>query len=108
MAKQYVVNGERTSDIRLRQSPDRSDPKYEEWFVWQAGEVFTPPAHMNVEKALARGVILPVSSGRRASGAGVAAEAGPMTPPPVSAPPVTSPPAPLPWRERGVEEAGDG
>ena len=42
------------ADLSLRQSSDPNDPKYELWHEWKAGEVFTPPAHMSVEKALAR------------------------------------------------------
>lgn len=42
--------------LRLRQSPDPESPKYGEWFVWEAGEEFTPPAHMKVDKAIARGI----------------------------------------------------
>jgi hypothetical protein len=32
--------------IGLRKSPDAADPKFGEWFNWQDGEVFTPPAHL--------------------------------------------------------------
>lgn len=63
MAKRFRVIGERTGDIRLRQSPDREDPKYELWHVWKAGEVFAPPRHMDVTRALERGLIEEVKRG---------------------------------------------
>lgn len=44
------------TDLSLRKSPDPADPLYQQWHEWPAGKVFTPPAHMNVEKALARGI----------------------------------------------------
>lgn len=43
--------------LSLRQSPDRDSPLWEEWFNWSGGEVFTPPAHFMIEKALARGIV---------------------------------------------------
>ena len=45
------------TDLSLRQSPDPKSPLFEEWHEWKAGAVFTPPAHMNVAKALARGIV---------------------------------------------------
>jgi len=43
-------------DLSLRMSPDQGSPLYEMWHEWPAGTVFTPPAHMNVELALQRGI----------------------------------------------------
>ena len=40
--------------LSLRKRPD---PKCEDWLVWQEGEVFEPPPHMNIEMALAKGKI---------------------------------------------------
>jgi len=48
------------TDMSLRQSADPKDPKYEEWFDWPAGTEFEAPANLNVEKALARGLMEPV------------------------------------------------
>ena len=50
--------------MSLRQSPDPTSPKYDEWHVWKAGEVFTPPFHLNVESALRRGIMEKVKEGR--------------------------------------------
>lgn len=44
-------------NMSLRRSPDSASSLYEEWHDWQAGEVFEPPPHMNVERALARGIM---------------------------------------------------
>lgn len=55
-SKKYrVVEG--SGPLGLRQSPDPASPLYEEWFSWADGEVFTPPPHMNIEKALKRGIV---------------------------------------------------
>ena len=54
--KYRVVEG--FGPLGLRQSPDPKSPLYEAWFTWQDGEVFTPPAHMNMAKALARGIVV--------------------------------------------------
>ena len=43
-------------DLSLRMSTDQASPLYEMWHEWPAGMVFTPPAHMNVELALQRGI----------------------------------------------------
>ena len=48
-------------DMSLRQSPDPKSPLYERWHDWKAGEVFTPPKHMDVKKALSRGIMEEVS-----------------------------------------------
>lgn len=51
--KQYRA----TTGLSLRQSPDPKDPLYEEWFSWAEGEVFTPPKHFSIARALDRGII---------------------------------------------------
>lgn len=43
-------------DLSLRMSSDPSSTLYEMWHEWPAGTVFEPPAHMNVELALQRGI----------------------------------------------------
>lgn len=60
MAKRYRA----LVDMGLRQSPDPSSPKYNEWHEWPAGTVFTPPKHMNVKKALERGIMEEVAEGQ--------------------------------------------
>lgn len=45
------------TDLSLRQSSDPKDPKYEDWFEWKEGQEFEAPAHMNVKKALERGIV---------------------------------------------------
>lgn len=47
------------TDMSLRQSPDRKSPLFEEWHNWKKGEEFDPPEHMNVAKALSRGIVEP-------------------------------------------------
>lgn len=44
-------------DMSLRKSPNKDSPLYEEWHHWKTGQIFTPPPHMDVKRALARGVI---------------------------------------------------
>lgn len=56
--KYRVVEG--FGPLGLRKSPDKTSPLYEEWFDWPDGQVFTPPPHMNVERALERGIIVEV------------------------------------------------
>lgn len=41
-------------DLSLRAKPD---PLCDEWLHWKEGDVFEPPAHMNVKRALASGKI---------------------------------------------------
>ena len=41
------------------QRPDPFDDPAQ-WLVWEEGEVFTPPAHFEVETAFARGIIASV------------------------------------------------
>jgi len=48
------------TDLSLRQSKNPKDPKFEQWHEWPKGTVFEPPKHMNVVKALERGIIEPV------------------------------------------------
>jgi hypothetical protein len=45
------------TDLSLRQSSDKEDPKYNEWFEWPEGKVFEPPEHMDIKKALKRGIV---------------------------------------------------
>lgn len=42
--------------LSLRKSDRVGTKLYEEWHVWEKGAVFTPPAHMMVDLALARGI----------------------------------------------------
>jgi len=35
----------------------RPDPTCENWHEWEVGEVFVPPKHMQVDLALARGIV---------------------------------------------------
>jgi len=35
----------------------RPDVTCEDWLEWKQGEVFTPPAHFRIDKALERGII---------------------------------------------------
>ena len=42
--------------LSLRKSPDKGSPLWDEWHQWEAGAVFTPPAHMDVARALERGI----------------------------------------------------
>ena len=51
------------TDLSLRQSPDKKSPKFEQWHEWPRGTVFEPPKHMNVVKALERGIIETVGGG---------------------------------------------
>ena len=63
MANKYrVVEG--YGPLGLRKSPDRASPLFEEFFEWQDGEVFEPPAHMKVDLALQRGIIEPIVEGK--------------------------------------------
>lgn len=48
-------------DMSLRQSPDPQSPLFERWHDWSAGTVFTPPTHMNIKKALERGIMVEAS-----------------------------------------------
>lgn len=45
------------TDLALRKSPRQGEPGYEDFYEWPEGTVFTPPAHMNVERALERGIV---------------------------------------------------
>jgi len=56
------------TDLSLRQSPDKKSPKYEQWHEWPAGTVFEPPKHMNIPKALERGIIEPADGVREIPG----------------------------------------
>lgn len=54
--------------IGLRKSPDPKSPQYNEWFQWQDGTMFTPPAHLKtiggltLEECVERGVLEEVKS----------------------------------------------
>lgn len=43
--------------LSLRKSSDKRQDSYEEWHEWKAGETFTPPANMDVKRALDRGIV---------------------------------------------------
>ena len=43
--------------LSLRQSSDKKQDSYDEWHEWKAGETFAPPAHMDVKRALERGIV---------------------------------------------------
>lgn len=43
-------------DMSLRKSSDPASSLYGEWYEWQVGEIFEPPPHMDVARALARGI----------------------------------------------------
>lgn len=45
------------TDLSLRQSPDPTSPLWEQWHEWKAGEIFSPPPHFRVDKALERGIV---------------------------------------------------
>lgn len=62
MVKTKVKQYRALTDLSLRQSPDTSSPLYEQWHQWKAGAVFTPPAHMDIARALARGIVEEVSA----------------------------------------------
>ena len=72
--KSKTANGKyrALTGLSLRKAPERApdiddpaDDPYNQWHEWPAGTEFTPPAHMDVEKALARGIIEPVEGGVR-------------------------------------------
>ena len=43
--------------LGLRKSSDKKQDSYEEWHEWKEGETFAPPAHMDVKRALERGIV---------------------------------------------------
>lgn len=59
-------------DEDLEQLPEgievERNPDYDDWLEWAAGTVFEPPAHMNVARALERGIAeeAPAPAPRRA------------------------------------------
>ena len=53
MVKRYRA----LADMSLRRSPDPADPKYEQWHDWKVGDMFEPPKHMNIKRALERGIM---------------------------------------------------
>ena len=46
-----------TTALSLRKSSDKKQDSYEEWHEWKEGETFAPPAHMDVKRALERGIV---------------------------------------------------
>jgi hypothetical protein len=54
--------------MSLRKSPDPKSPLFGEWFEWEAGTVFNAPPHLNVERAIERGIAEPVKSGDLSDG----------------------------------------
>ncbi len=42
--------------MSLRKSPKLGTKLYEEWHIWEKGDVFEPPPHMKVALALQRGI----------------------------------------------------
>lgn len=50
-------------DLSLRKSPNEGSPGWDEFYEWPAGTVFTPPPHMKVDLALARGIAVEVNDG---------------------------------------------
>lgn len=51
------------TDLSLRQSADKRQDTYEQWHEWKAGETFEPPRHMDVKRALERGIVEEVKDG---------------------------------------------
>ena len=43
--------------LSLRKSPDQKSPLYQQWHDWRKDEIFTPPEHMDVKRALERGIV---------------------------------------------------
>ena len=60
------------TDLSLRKRPDQ---RCQDWHEWAEGDVFTPPAHMNIERCLERGIIEPADG----EPPGVKEDAAPMT-----------------------------
>ena len=44
-------------DMSLRRAPDPASPLYEKWHDWKKGDVFEPPKHMNIKRAMERGIM---------------------------------------------------
>mgnify|MGYP001582528768 CR=1 FL=1 len=54
------------TNLSLWKVPDvRPDPFDDpaQWLDWKAGDVFTPPPHMNIARCLERGVVEEVNGG---------------------------------------------
>ena len=47
-------------DLDLRARPD---PHCEDWLHWSAGDIFEPPPHLRIDKALERGIVEVVTDG---------------------------------------------
>ena len=51
------------TDLSLRGSDDKRKDTYEQWHDWKSGETFTPPPHMDVKRAIERGIVEEVKDG---------------------------------------------
>ena len=51
------------TDLSLRQTDNKKSDRYEQWHEWKAGQEFEPPKHMDVKRALERGIVEEVSDG---------------------------------------------
>lgn len=51
------------TDLSLRRSDDPKKDAYGQWHDWKAGETFEPPKHMDVKRALDRGLVEEVKDG---------------------------------------------
>ena len=47
------------TNLSLRKAGDPKDPEYNEWHDWKAGATFDAPEHMDVKRAIARGIAEP-------------------------------------------------
>lgn len=50
-------------DMALRKAPDPKSPLWNEEYSWPAGTVFEAPAHLNIQRALERGIMEEVTDG---------------------------------------------
>ena len=57
MPKTKALKLRALTDLSLRQSANPREAAYQEWYEWKAGEEFEPPPHLDIERALARGII---------------------------------------------------
>ena len=60
------------TDLSLRKSPDRTitrdgvevpNPKWDEWYQWTEGKVFTAPSHLKWKRGVERGIMEVVNDG---------------------------------------------
>ena len=42
--------------MSLWKNPKRAPKNLDDWYVWEKGDVFEPPAHLMVDLALKRGI----------------------------------------------------